>query len=79
MKCTQCRNKDVELLTRWERTRHWLFWKVNDVFFGEDMRDLTSEKYTQGYSDGYTAGVESERKYHEAIFKKYVDLTKPNA
>ena len=51
-KCSQCRDKDAELLTRWERFRNWLFFRVSYVFFPEDLNDLISQKYTQGYSDG---------------------------
>lgn len=56
MKCTHCRDRDVELLTPWERFRNWLFLKINHTFFHEDLEDLIVDKYTQGYSDGNTDG-----------------------
>ncbi len=60
-KCQQCKDKDVELLTRWERLRAWLFEKVNHIFFADDFDDLRSAKYTQGFSDGTTDGAKYER------------------
>lgn len=70
-KCRSCNDKDLELLTRWERIRNWLFWKTNDIFFGEDMRDLTSHKYTTGFGAGHDVGVNLERARQEANLKKY--------
>lgn len=58
MKCQNCRDKDAELLTVWERIRNWLFLRFNHIFFPQDFDDLKSEKYTQGYSDGTTQGFE---------------------
>lgn len=65
IKCQQCRNKDVELLTRWERFCNWLFYKVNYTFFADDFEDLKTQKYTQGFSDGNVTGFKqgkTERK-----------------
>ncbi len=56
IKCQQCRDKDVELLTRWERIRNWLFYKVNYTLFADDFEDLRTQKYTQGFSDGNVTG-----------------------
>ena len=56
MKCQTCREKDVELLTRWERIRGWLFYRINYVLFPDDLNDLISQRYTQGYSDGNIDG-----------------------
>lgn len=57
MKCINCRQKDIELLTRWERLKDYLFYKL----FPKDIIDLSQNKYTQGFSDGYAKGRESER------------------
>lgn len=58
MKCHVCREKDVELLTRWERIRFWLFVRVNSVLFPQDYGDLKNDRYTQGCSDGNIQGYE---------------------
>ncbi len=70
-KCHSCRDKDVELLTWWERTRYWLFVKVNSILFTQDFEDLKSEKYTQGFSDGFVDGTEKERTSHERMRELY--------
>ncbi len=51
-KCSQCRENDVELLTRWERFTNWLFYRL----FPKDIADLSQDKYTQGFADGYVKG-----------------------
>lgn len=71
IKCQQCRDKDVELLTTWERFRNWLFYKVNYTFFADDFEDLKSQKYTQGFSDGATDGAKWERSRQEMEQKLY--------
>lgn len=70
-KCHQCRDKDVELLTKWERFKNWLFYKINNIFFIDDFKDYTDNKYTQGYADGLTTGVESERAIQKAMQLRY--------
>jgi len=52
MKCQTCRDKDIELLSRYERFKNWLFYKM----FPEDIADLSQNKYTQGFGDGFAAG-----------------------
>lgn len=52
MKCTNCRQKDIELLTPCERLKDWLFYRL----FPKDIVDLSQNKYTQGFSDGYSKG-----------------------
>ncbi len=64
-KCQTCRENDAELLTTWERLRNWKFRKLNYIFFTQDFEDLKSEKYTQGYSDGYIAGTEKQRAFEK--------------
>lgn len=71
MKCSTCREKDVELLTSWERFRNWLFLRVNHTIFTQDFDDLRSEKFTQGYSDGYIAGTEAQRLQTVRMIKEY--------
>lgn len=70
-KCHQCRKDNAELLTMWERFRYWLFNRFNHAFFPQDFDDLKSEKYTQGYSDGYVSGIKEQRVREEAQMKKY--------
>ncbi len=70
-KCQVCRDKEVELLTRWERIRNWLFKRTNYVFFPEDWEDMRSEKFTQGYSDGTRDGADYERRRYETLHDKY--------
>lgn len=71
IKCQQCRTKDVELLTRWERLRNWLFERVNHTLFPDDFDDLKSGRYTQGYSEGYVDGTEKQKKFHKEQMKMY--------
>lgn len=49
-KCSTCRKADA-LDTRWERVRYWFFSR-----FHQDILDLGSQKYTQGFADGYKEG-----------------------
>lgn len=52
MKCVTCRKLEATD-TVWERVRHWFF-----TFFHEDILDLSQEKYTMGYGDGYKQAFE---------------------
>ncbi len=70
-KCSVCRERDIEVLTRWERIRNWLFLRFNHILFPQDFDDLRSEKYTQGFSDGYINGTEKQRKHEEEMNKRY--------
>lgn len=54
MRCPDCRKKQLELTTPWERFRFWMF----RTLFVEEYADLTQEKYTQGFGDGYKTGFE---------------------
>lgn len=51
--------------------RHWLFDRVNHVFFPDDFDDLKNDRYTQGYSDGTIFGVQRERTSHERMKELY--------
>ena len=55
MKCTTCRKAEV-LDSRWDKIRIRLF-----HIFHNDIVDLSQEKYTQGFSDGYVKGREHQR------------------
>lgn len=70
MKCTNCRQKDIELLTKWERLKDYLFYKL----FPKDIIDLSQNKYTQGFSDGYKTGRESERSQVKDMVKKLYNI-----
>ncbi len=70
-KCEVCRQKDYILLTRWERVRYWLYFHINTTLFPQDFDDTKSEKFTQGYSDGYIKGTEHQRERYELINKRY--------
>lgn len=51
-KCTNCRKADV-LDTRWDRIKRWFFYRI----FSQQIIDLSQEKFTQGFSDGYVRGM----------------------
>lgn len=77
-KCNQCRELDVELLTKCERFKEWLFYKINNIFFHDDFEDLKSQKYTQGVSDGGTDAIKHERSRVEIEQLRYnVEPHKP--
>lgn len=63
IKCPQCRANDIELLTLWQRFKNWLFYKL----FPEDIIDLSQNKYTQGFGDGYELGRKHERKSYGGL------------
>jgi hypothetical protein len=46
-KCSTCRKAEA-LDTLWEKIRYWFF-----TFFHQDILDLSQQKYTQGFADGY--------------------------
>ncbi len=50
-KCLQCRKLSNELDSTWDRIRMWLFNR-----FHSDILDLSQDKYTQGFGDGYKTG-----------------------
>lgn len=69
-KCHVCRDRDAELLTVWQRTRYWLFVRINSLFFTQDYADMQSEKFTQGFGDGYIRGTED----HKAVVDKMAKI-----
>ncbi len=52
-KCHTCRQADA-LDTWWDKVRLFFF-----NFFHADIMDISSQKYTQGFGDGYKAGFKS--------------------
>ena len=52
-KCTECRKAEA-LDTTWERITRWLFYRL----FPKRIVDLSQEKYTQGFGDGYKKGFD---------------------
>ncbi len=59
-KCNQCRKNNSELDSTWDRVRLFFF-----NFFHNDIIELSQDRFTQGFADGYKAGwdrVESLRK-----------------
>lgn len=70
-KCQTCRSQDDILLTRWERVRYWLYYHMNHACFPQDFDDTKSEKYTQGYSDGYLKGTDAARERYELLNQRY--------
>lgn len=78
MKCSSCREKDAELLTWWEKTRNWIFLRMNHMIFPQDFEDLRSEKYTQGLSDGIQRGIEMEEQNSKKLMAQFMDAPVPN-
>lgn len=71
MKCPDCRSKDAEFLTSWERCRYWLFVRFNSVLFPQDYEDMKGDRYTQGFSDGTVQGYERGSLETKAMISKY--------
>ena len=51
-KCSQCRKQPVQD-SIWDRIRLFFF-----SFFRNDIVDLSQDKFTQGFGDGYQKGFE---------------------
>ncbi len=64
-KCSDCREKEIELLTPFERFKDHIF----HLFFSRDIQDLTQNKYSQGFGDGLQKGREMERKSVRELVK----------
>lgn len=52
-RCRDCRKKSEQIDSRWDRIRLWFF-----NIFTDDITDLSSDKFTQGYGEGYKAGFD---------------------
>lgn len=62
--CTNCGVKNNQFDTWWDKTRQWMF-----ELFHRDIYDVSTEKYTQGISDGYKLGFEQAKKHYENTIK----------
>lgn len=71
-KCSQCRKIDAELDTWWDRIRLKAF-----HLFHNDIIDLSQDKYTQGFSDGYVKGREHQKETIEAYRDWFAESSKP--
>ena len=65
-KCSSCRKLDSELNSWWDRIRLKFF----NCFKG-DIIDLSQEKFTQGFGDGYKKGREHERENTKQVISAY--------
>lgn len=63
-KCSQCRKLDKELDSWWDRLRLKMF-----HVFHKDIVELSQDKYTQGFSDGYKTGRTHQREANEEYLK----------
>lgn len=54
-KCAQCRKNPIQD-SRWDKVRLWFF-----HWFHADIIDLSQDKYTQGFGDGYKTGRDHQR------------------
>lgn len=64
MKCSTCRKAEV-LDSPWDKVRMFFF-----HFFHNDIVDLSQDKYTQGFSDGYVKGREHEHESNQKLAKE---------
>ena len=62
MRCTDCRKKEAEVTTVWERTKDWLLYKL----FSEEVSDVKAQSFTQGFGDGYKMGWEHSKNFKNA-------------
>lgn len=73
-KCQTCRKADV-LDSRWDKIRLYLF-----HFFHNDIIDLSQDKFTQGFADGYKKGREDEKEISMQMMKEFmsepIEITK---
>lgn len=68
-KCLTCRKTTEELDSRWDRIRQWFFHR-----FHEDIIDLSQDKYTQGFGDGYKKGFAEARERSDEVKKHLEDI-----
>jgi len=53
MKCSTCRKNELD--SKWDLFKVWLI----KVLFPQTVIDLKAESFTQGFGDGYKAGMQS--------------------
>ncbi len=63
-KCSNCRKADA-LDSRWDKARMFFF-----RFFHGDIADLSQDKYTQGFADGYVKGREHQHESDQKAAKQ---------
>ena len=64
MRCNDCRKDKAEsdaFLTTWERVKLWAF-----KHFHEEITDLSAEKYTSGFGEGYAVGFDHAKELARA-------------
>lgn len=67
MRCRDCRKQAKELDSWWDRVRLWFFYKFkNDIF------DLSNDKFTEGYGEGYKAGLEQGGSLTQEYIKTFL-------
>lgn len=69
MKCADCRENEA-LDTRWERVKRWFMFH----FFPVEVNNISSEKYTQGFADGFDYG---KREVEPLNAEQLVDIYEP--
>lgn len=70
-KCNVCRKNDA-LNTRWDRIRYRLFL----FLFPKDIIDLSQDKFTQGFGDGYMMGFDHGKSSPDLKIQNAKDLYK---
>ncbi len=63
MRCTIC--KKDRGMTRWDKIRLFFF-----GFFKEDIQDLSEDKYTKGFGEGYKEGYSMAMTYKDPVLSK---------
>lgn len=69
-RCETCRRLDA-LESWWDKVRTFFF-----NFFKTDIIELSEQKYTRGFADGYAAGFKKAEEKGKYYFDSYVDQTK---
>lgn len=73
-KCQTCRKAEV-LDSYWDKFRLWLF-----HFFHSDIIDLSQDKFTQGFADGYKKGRVDEKESSDKRMEEFIgdiEISKP--
>lgn len=73
MRCISCKKEEDALFSHWDRFRLFLF-----GFFHQDIIDLSDEKFTKGFGEGYQAGYEASKKDAYSGVGKLQDMLQKN-
>lgn len=65
MKCIQCRKQPVQD-SPWDRIRLFFFYRL----FPSDISDLSQDKFTQGFGDGYSRGRKHQHEFDKKLAKE---------